>query len=176
MSAPETARPAAPQPRPAGPRGTVPVLGSLFAGGPRILFGPVIAESMRTRKPREAWHGFHRGSWTRTVRSDAEVPAAPNPVASTAPVGSSFRAEYPLPPNPPCALVHCPFGQWNDPLGPDRDVELVQGMLCLLVSVSPAAPSFRTARSTDSRLLYSKTAILSTDMLHSVARVLIASA
>ena len=108
MPAPETVRPAAPQPRPVGPRGPVSALGSLFAGGPRILFGPGIAESMRTRKPREAWHGFHRGSWTRTVRSDAEVPVAPNPVASTVPLVSSFRAEYPLPPNPPCGLMHMP--------------------------------------------------------------------
>ena len=108
MSDPETARPTAPQQRPAGPRGPVSALGSLFAGGPRILFGPGIAESMRTRKHREAWHGFHRGSWTRTVRSDAEVPVAPNPVASTAPLGSSFRAIPPLPPNPACGLMHMP--------------------------------------------------------------------
>ena len=108
MSDPETARPTAPQPGPAGPCRSVSALGSPLAGGSRILFGPGIATDMRTRKPREAWHGFHRGSWTRTVRSDAEVPVAPNPVASTAPLGSSFRAIPPLPPNPACGLMHMP--------------------------------------------------------------------
>ena len=113
MSDPETVRPTAAQPRPVGPRRPVSAFGSLFAGGPRILFGPGIAESMRTRKPREAWHAFHRGSCTRTLRSDAEVPAAPNPIASTALLGPSFRAEYPLPPNPPCGLMHMPLMQMH---------------------------------------------------------------